>query len=101
MKINRGSYPAIPTNYSKDIKDLLAEMLTKDPTKRPSMRKILEKPIVSKRISRLLAPKIRREELTETFIDKYINPLKEEEEEKKQSRDLQDRKFKLSDDHRK
>jgi NIMA (never in mitosis gene a)-related kinase 1/4/5 len=31
LKILRGSYPAIPSTYSQDLKDLLADMLIKDP----------------------------------------------------------------------
>ena len=57
IKILRGCYPAIPSTYSQDIKDLLADMLIKDPQKRPSMRKILEKEFLSKRITKLLTSK--------------------------------------------
>jgi NIMA (never in mitosis gene a)-related kinase 1/4/5 len=42
LKILRCNYPAIPNNYSSDLKELLADMLIKDPAKRPGMRKILE-----------------------------------------------------------
>lgn len=31
LKILRGSYPAIPSHYSQDLKDLIADMLIKDP----------------------------------------------------------------------
>ena len=41
LKSLRGSYPAIPNHYSQDLKNLLADMLTKDPIKRPSIHKIL------------------------------------------------------------
>ena len=30
LKILRGTYPAIPSNYSQDLKDLIADMLIKD-----------------------------------------------------------------------
>lgn len=43
MKILRGNYPPIPRNYSNDLKILISEMLKKDPRKRPSINKILEK----------------------------------------------------------
>ena len=43
LKILRGSYPAIPTSYSAELKELIADMLTRDPAKRPSIKKILEK----------------------------------------------------------
>jgi len=43
LKILRGSYPALPPSYSQDLKDLISEMLTRDPARRPSIKKILEK----------------------------------------------------------
>ena len=36
LKILKGNYPPIPEHYSQDMKDLLADMLIKDPAKRPS-----------------------------------------------------------------
>lgn len=75
LKILRGSYPAIPSTYSQDLKDLLADMLIKDPAKRPSMRKILEKEFLSKRISKLLTRSIKDKEFTETWQKKHIAPF--------------------------
>jgi NIMA (never in mitosis gene a)-related kinase len=49
-------------------------MLIKDPAKRPSMRKILEKEFLSRRISKLLTSTIARTEFTETFLKKHIKP---------------------------
>jgi NIMA (never in mitosis gene a)-related kinase len=72
LKILRGNYPDIPPNYSQDLKDLLADMLIKDPAKRPSMRKILEKDFLSKRISKLLTATIAKNEFTATFINKHL-----------------------------
>ena len=50
LKILRGSYPAIPPSYSQDLKDLISEMLTRDPARRPSIKKILEKEFLAVRI---------------------------------------------------
>lgn len=50
LKILRGSYPSIPTYYSEDLRDLIGEMLTKDPAKRPSIKKILDKSFLSVRL---------------------------------------------------
>lgn len=47
LKILRGSYPAIPPNYSQDLKDLIGEMLSREPKNRPSIKKILEKPFLA------------------------------------------------------
>lgn len=67
LKILRGSYPAIPNTYSQDLRDLVADMLIKDPAKRPSMRKVLEKEFLSKRISKLLTTAIYEKEFSSTF----------------------------------
>ena len=57
-------------------------MLIKDPNKRPSMRKILEKEFLSKRISKLLTATIARNEFTSTFINRHlaIQPAEEEKD---------------------
>jgi len=53
LKILKGSYPAIPFQYSDKIKSLVAELLIKDPKKRPSIRKILEKDFMKVRIQKI------------------------------------------------
>lgn len=83
LKILRGSYPAISSTYSQDLKDLLADMLIKDPQKRPSMRKILEKEFLSKRISKLLTSTIAKNEFSQTFWKKHITPHQGKGEETK------------------
>jgi NIMA (never in mitosis gene a)-related kinase 1/4/5 len=77
LKILRGSYPAIPSHYSQDLKDLIADMLTKDPAKRPSMRKTLEKEFLARRISKLLTSTIAKNEFSATFLKKHILPYSE------------------------
>jgi NIMA (never in mitosis gene a)-related kinase len=82
LKILRGNYPPIPAHYSQDLKDLLSDMLIKDPSKRPSMRKILEKEFLSRRISKLLTSTIAKNEFTATFLKKHIAPFGKDEESK-------------------
>ena len=82
LKILRGSYPQIPAHYSQDLKDLLADMLIKDPNRRPSMRKILEKEFLSRRISKLLTATIAKNEFTSTFINRHLAISDSREEEK-------------------
>jgi NIMA (never in mitosis gene a)-related kinase len=82
LKILRGSYPQIPSHYSQDLKDLLADMLIKDPAKRPSMRKVLEKEFLTKRISKLLTATIAKNEFTSTFINRHLAISDGREEEK-------------------
>ena len=82
LKILRGNYPQIPAHYSQDLKDLLADMLIKDPLRRPSMRKILEKDFLSRRISKLLTSTIAKNEFTSTFITRHLQIDSSKEEEK-------------------
>jgi len=89
LKILRGSYPQIPSHYSQDLKDLLADMLIKDPARRPSMRKILEKDFLSRRISKLLTATIAKNEFTSTFINRHLTMGDaQKEEDKEQCNDI-------------
>jgi len=80
LKILRGNYPPIPSTYSKELNEIIADMLIKDPVKRPSMRKILEKEILSKRISKLLTSTIAKNEFSNTFVTKHLVPHQEPSE---------------------
>ena len=75
LKILRGNYPAIPSTYSDDLKGIIAEMLIKEPQKRPSMRRILEKPFLSNRISKLLTMTIARNEFSNTFVSNHLTQV--------------------------
>jgi len=74
LKILRGSYPAIPPSYSQDLKDLISEMLTRDPARRPSIKKILEKEFLASRISALVTNTIVKHELGNTLLKK-VSPM--------------------------
>jgi hypothetical protein len=50
-------------------------MLIKEPSKRPSMRKTLEKEFLARRITKLLTSTIVQDEFSETFLQKHILPL--------------------------
>ena len=78
LKILRGSYPPIPSTYSKELNEIIADMLIKDPANRPSMRKILEKDFLAKRISKLLTSTIAKNEFSNTFVTKHLAPNYEE-----------------------
>jgi len=45
LKITRGAYQPLPASsgYSKELRNLIAEMLTTDPNTRPSAKEILSK----------------------------------------------------------
>ena len=75
LKILRGSYPAIPNHYSNELKEIIADMLIKDPQKRPSMRKVLEKEFLQQRISKLLTNTIAKSEGLGPYMNKNISTI--------------------------
>jgi len=84
LKILRGTYPAIPSQYSQDLKDLIEVMLNKNPANRPSLRKILEREFLSRRIQNLLSSTVAKDEFTRTFIERHLQ-LKDDLEEDKEN----------------
>jgi len=64
LKILRGVYPPISTTYSEDIRNLVGELLIKDPNKRPSIRQILDKPFLKSRINDIIANTVAKYEIT-------------------------------------
>jgi NIMA (never in mitosis gene a)-related kinase len=104
LKILRGTYPEIPSHYSQDLKDLISEMLIKDPARRPSIRKVVEKSFLASRISQLLSNTVAKHEFSDTFLKKHILPIsegKENDEEseisKKSSKKSSKKKYQHSD----
>jgi NIMA (never in mitosis gene a)-related kinase len=63
LKILRGTYPPISPQYSPDLQGLIAEMLTIEPSQRPSIKRILEKEFIKARIGNLLVSTLSRHEL--------------------------------------
>ena len=62
LKIVKGSYPPIKANYTAELKQLISEMLTLDPNRRPSINEILrnsdkylEKTVIKDRIRNFLS----------------------------------------------
>lgn len=64
LKISRGEYPAINANYSKELKMLVKSLLQNNPSKRPPINKILQNPLISKRITQQYSPKYIVKELS-------------------------------------
>jgi NIMA (never in mitosis gene a)-related kinase len=68
LKILKGTYPPIPAQYSDNVKNLVAELLIKDPKKRPSIRKVLEKEFMKTRIQKIFEEATKKQELN------YVKP---------------------------
>ena len=55
LKIVRGSYPAIPPRYSRDLRNLVDLCLRHSPRDRPSVNGVLRLPFVQQRIENFLS----------------------------------------------
>jgi NIMA (never in mitosis gene a)-related kinase len=72
IKILRGNYPPIPSCYSADLRGLLEDILQKDPARRPSIKKILEKEFLASRINTLLSDTVAKHEMSERSVPKPL-----------------------------
>jgi len=71
-KIMKGSYPSVPSEYSKNIKMLLHCMLIVDEKKRPTINEILKLTFIKDRIRNFLT----ESEIKEEFSDKKKHNFK-------------------------
>lgn len=62
VKILKGSYLPLNTNYSKPLRELITQMLNVNPKERPTINDIIEKPIVKKKVVTYLAGLIQSKE---------------------------------------
>eukprot|EP01022_Parablepharisma_sp_SALTPOND_P019674 TRINITY_DN3403_c0_g1_i1.p2 TRINITY_DN3403_c0_g1~~TRINITY_DN3403_c0_g1_i1.p2 ORF type:complete len:489 (-),score=57.36 TRINITY_DN3403_c0_g1_i1:179-1645(-) len=53
LKIVRGNYSSISPQFSRELKELLGELLQVDPSKRPSVEDILNKPVIKRQIRKV------------------------------------------------
>ena len=54
-KIKKGTFSPIPLRYSKELKQLIDDLLVTEPRRRPSVYQILAKPLIKNRISKFLS----------------------------------------------
>lgn len=62
LKIVRGSYPAIPPRYSRDLHNLVDSCLRHSPRDRPSINGVLRLPFIQQRIENFLSETVREGE---------------------------------------
>jgi len=67
-KICNSHPPPPPAHYSRALRLLLAKMLDKDPTCRPSVNELLASPLIRNRISKYLSANALREEFSHTVL---------------------------------
>lgn len=99
LKIVRGAYPPLPPHYSRDLKALVASMLSIDPNKRPSIAQILKLPFVNKRIQNLLSESIKQKEFSHTVLhnEQFVNLNEDKPITKVESRKPEEKKVEKSE----
>ena len=68
QRIIKGQFDKIPKQYSAAMNNLIAALLQKDPTKRPSINTILKMPIIERRISQFLDDEDFKDEFSHTLL---------------------------------
>lgn len=64
----KGPAPSIPLQYSPNLRDLVASLLSKNPTLRPEARTILTRPFICDRISNFLSDQQIQTEFSHTIL---------------------------------
>jgi NIMA (never in mitosis gene a)-related kinase len=78
MKIIKGVYPPISTHYSRELKNLVTQMLMVDPNKRPTIHQILQMSLIQARIKNFLNETQYGSEFSHTILHK-VNVLENKE----------------------
>lgn len=68
LNIVRGSYAPVANQYSRDLKNLIGQMLSIDPARRPTMAQILKMNFVKEKIQNFLSETIRVQEFSHTVL---------------------------------
>ena len=76
MKVMRKSYPTISPHYSRQLREIIAQMLNKKSNQRPSIVEILNKPFIKARVEKFMKEKI--QDKSSAHSEKYAEILKEQ-----------------------
>ena len=95
MRITAGVYPQISSEYSRDLRVLISNLLIIDPKRRPNIHKVLKTPLIQSRMQSLMTQtlyninfenninkKSDNKESTKEEVQSYINKFKEEQNKK-------------------
>lgn len=68
VNICRGTYPPLPSQFSKELRNLVSMQLTLDPNKRPTVGQMLKLPFITHRIRNVLTESVRFQEFSHTIL---------------------------------
>ena len=60
LNIMRGKYNPPPAIFSAELRGLIADMLNRDPSKRPNINEVLRRPVLQNRIRQFLSESVRK-----------------------------------------
>ena len=84
VKILKGSYPALTTTYSKQLRDLITKMLSINPKQRPTIWDIINKSFIKKKIINymyeIFSGNYPEANLPNDVDDIYVDSLREQAE---------------------
>ena len=72
LKIIKGQYNPVPTNFSKEVRQLIQSMLSIDAAKRPTIKQILQKEIIIRRTKAFLSEFEYDKEFSHTILHDYV-----------------------------
>ena len=70
MKIARGAYSPIPSQYSKELRGLVTSLLNTEPSRRLTVNQILKKDVIRNRIEGFLDETLYGKEFSHTVLHK-------------------------------
>ncbi|OMJ72417.1 hypothetical protein SteCoe_29150 [Stentor coeruleus] len=86
LKIVRGTYAPLGPEYSRELKLLLASLLSVDAKQRPSIHEVLKIPLILRNVQKFLTESQYNEEFSHTII--HVTPVLEESSARKKKKML-------------
>ncbi|GCB74795.1 hypothetical protein scyTo_0003887 [Scyliorhinus torazame] len=75
LKIIRGSFPPVSVHYTYDLRNLMSQLFKRNPRDRPSVSSLLQKPLLARRIEKLLSADLIIEEFGHTVLHHASKPV--------------------------
>jgi len=75
MKIIKGQYSPVPSQFSRELKNLVATLLQVEPLKRPTVNEILKFPLIQNRIQNFLSKSVKLQEFSHTVLHKQVKSI--------------------------
>lgn len=75
LRIVRGGYDPIPSQYSQDMRKMISWLLQNNPNKRPSVHEILKSRMIQNRVKQFLSETMKKHEFAHTILHnkKFVN----------------------------